>query len=260
MSSRIHSEDGPSVPEIRDRLDRVTDPELDESIVELDYIDDIVIRGTTVDVTFSLPTAWCSPAFAWMMAVDGRDEVESLPSVEAVTITLRDHMHETEITEGVNARESFASVFPDADGDVAGIRASLDEKARVGRQFDALNELIDVGLTEAQIVSLTRGDISLDDGAVFVRDGTVGISIDVDPLAAYVEKVETTGLVETESDVLFRTPDGDPIPVEEFNLVHKRSRLANVNMTGQGNICDALNEARFDPDRPDTYGFHADDS
>jgi hypothetical protein len=32
-----------------------------------------------VTVEFTLPTAWCSPAFAWMMATDARGEVDSLP-------------------------------------------------------------------------------------------------------------------------------------------------------------------------------------
>ena len=46
---------------------RVTDPELDESIVELDYVDQIDIGDDDVTVHFTLPTAWCSPAFAWMI-------------------------------------------------------------------------------------------------------------------------------------------------------------------------------------------------
>ncbi|SFR64501.1 iron-sulfur cluster assembly protein [Halogeometricum limi] len=251
MSSRTHEDAEASVREVRERLDRVTDPELDESIVELGYVDDVLVRGSSVDVTFTLPTAWCSPAFAWMMATDARDEVESLVTVETATITLREHMHEAEITEGVNAREPFESVFPDADGGVESIRASLDEKARVGRQFDAMNELLDAGLTGAQISKLTRRDLSLEDGGVvFVRDGNVGVTFDPEPLADYLEKAEATGLVDADTDHVFRTPEGDPIAPEQFDLVHKRSRLANVNMTGQGNICDALNEARFAEGRP----------
>ncbi|WP_241997089.1 iron-sulfur cluster assembly protein, partial [Halorubrum sp. SD626R] len=62
--------DGPRVVTVRDRLDRVEDPELARSIVELDYVDAIDIDGGRVLVQFTLPTAWCSPAFAWMMAVD----------------------------------------------------------------------------------------------------------------------------------------------------------------------------------------------
>lgn len=116
----------PTEKAVRDRLDRVTDPELDESIVALEYIDEITIQRDSVTVDFTLPTAWCSPAFAWMMATDARDELEALERVETATIRLHEHMHETEITEGVNQRQSFAETFPDADGGVAEIRATLD--------------------------------------------------------------------------------------------------------------------------------------
>ncbi|SDN24642.1 Metal-sulfur cluster biosynthetic enzyme [Halogranum gelatinilyticum] len=254
MSSRTHTDAQPTVRQVRDRLDNVTDPELDESIVKLDYVDDITVRGSMVDVTFSLPTAWCSPAFAWMMATDARDEVEALDGVDRATVTLREHMHETEITEGVNGRESFGSVFPDADGGVESIRASLDDKARVGRQYDAMNELLDAGLTERQIVRLVREDLSLgdetdDEAVVSVRDGTVVIAVDSDVLAGYVEKAKASGVFDAHDDLLFRTPEGEPIDPDRFDIVHKRTRLAKVNMSGQGNICDALNEARFAEDR-----------
>lgn len=49
---------------VRERLDEVRDPELDRSIVDLDYVDEIRIEEGTVAVAFVLPTAWCSPAFA----------------------------------------------------------------------------------------------------------------------------------------------------------------------------------------------------
>ncbi|MFC6765198.1 iron-sulfur cluster assembly protein [Natrinema soli] len=236
----------PSISDVRKRLDNVTDPELDESIVALDYISEIVVQGTTVDVSFMLPTAWCSPAFAWMMATDARDEVESLPGVDQASIVLREHMHETEITEGVNARRSFGEVFPDADGSVADIRATLDSKARLARQYEALNELLDAGVTAEQIVALEYGDLSFDDGvAVTVQDRSVEIPVSADPLESYVEKARATGLIDDDCDVLFRTPEGEPIEPEQFDLIHKRARLARVNMTGQGGVCDALNEARW---------------
>ncbi|WP_254273545.1 iron-sulfur cluster assembly protein [Haloarcula marina] len=255
MSSTTQTDTSPTVRAVRGRLDNVTDPELDESIVELDYIDDITVSETTVDVTFSLPTAWCSPAFAWMMAADARDEVEALDTVKRARITLREHLHETEITDGINSRDTFGSVFPDADGGVESIRASLDDKARVGRQYDAMNELLDAGLSEVQITRLVRGDLSLDDdeAVVYVRDGAVAIPVDGEVLADYVEKAAVSGVFSSEDDLLFRTPEGEPIDPDRFDLVHKRTRLAKVNMSGQGNICDALNEARFDPDRPDSY-------
>ncbi|WP_339105443.1 iron-sulfur cluster assembly protein [Haloterrigena salinisoli] len=253
----------PARAAVRDRLDRVTDPELDRSIVELDYVDGIEIDGGRVGVDLTLPTAWCSPAFAWMMAVDARDEVESLSAVDEVRITLREHMHETEINRGVNEGLSFAESFPDADGDVAAVRAELDEKARVARQYDAVEALLEAGLDADSIVDLRLRDVdglepteagdeevvgesgdSDETVAVYVRDRSFAVSVPADPLERYLEKARETDLVSDPDDVLFRTPEGEPIEADSFDLVHQRGRLAQVNMSSQGGICDGLREAR----------------
>ncbi|QLG49739.1 iron-sulfur cluster assembly protein [Natrinema halophilum] len=258
MSAR--TSDGPTRAAVRDRLDRVTDPELDRSIVALEYIDAIEIDGGHVTVHLTLPTAWCSPAFAWMMAVDARDEVESLPTVETARIALHDHMHETEINRGVNERLTFAAAFPDADGDVDAVRSELDDTARVARQYDAVETLLDAGLDADAIVDFRLRDLEEDelvpdrqfesDGdasetvAVSVRDRAFAVVVPAAPLARYLEKARETELVANPADVLFRTPEGDPIDAETFDLVHRRGRLATVSMSSQGGICDGLREAR----------------
>jgi metal-sulfur cluster biosynthetic enzyme len=243
----------PTVDAIRERLARVTDPELDRSIVDLGYVDAIEVEdrseNTAVTVRFTLPTAWCSPAFAWMMATDARDEVESLSEVATARIELRDHMHETEINEGVNDRRRFGEVFPDADGGVESIRATLDGKARVARQYDAVEALLDAGLSPDQLCHLQPADVDLDfdpasdRAAVTVDDGALVVTVDAAPLRRYVRKARTVGVVADE-EPLFRTPEGDPIDPAEFELVHRRGRLAQTNMSGQAGICEALNESR----------------
>lgn len=236
---------------VQERLDRVTDPELDESIVELDYVDEIVIEGREVRVEFTLPTAWCSPAFAWMMATDARDAVEALPGVDRAEIRLYEHMHETEITDGVNERLAFAEVFPDADGGVTEVRATLDEKARLARQYDAIETLREVGLADEQVASLAFTDLWLDDPVlVFVRDRSVAVPVPAEPIECYLVKVRETGLAGDEHPELFRTPEGEPIPPARFELVRRRCRLAKVNVGGQASVCDALNDARHAEDRP----------
>ncbi len=255
--------DGPTRAAVRDRLDRVTDPELDRSIVDLEYIDSIEIDGGRVSVTFTLPTAWCSPAFAWMMAVDARDEVESLSAVETAQITLAEHMHEAEINRGVNERLSFADAFPDADGDVEAVRRELDEKARVARQYDAVETLLEAGLDAETIVDLRLQDLEAadlgpdtaqpdrpetatddDTVAIYAADRSFAVSVPATPLERYLEKARETSLVTDPDDRLFRTPEGEPIDSESFELVHQRGRLAQVNMSSQGGICDGLREAR----------------
>ncbi|WP_306054863.1 iron-sulfur cluster assembly protein [Natronococcus wangiae] len=240
--------DGPSREAVRDRLDRVTDPELDRSIVELEYVDAIEIDGDRVTVHVTLPTAWCSPAFAWMMTSDAREEVERLPGVARTRVFLREHMHDAEINRGVNAGLPFEDAFPDADGAVDAVRAELDRKARIARQYDAVEALLEAGLNPETIVSLRPRDLERtnrgDRVAVYLADRAVGVSVPAAPIDDYLEKARETGAVDAPTDVLFRTPEGEPIDPEAFDLVHRRARLTQVNMSGQGGICDGLREAR----------------
>ncbi len=246
--------DPAGVPAVRERLDRVEDPELARSIVELDYIDDIEIDGGRVEVRFTLPTAWCSPAFAWMMATDARDEVEALDWVREARIELCDHMHGEEITTGVNARDGFGETFPDADGDVAAVRAAIADKARVSRQREAVQALLDAGVDAEQIVSLVRSDLTIDGDEAHVDLGGLSVVVDAAPIADYLDRVTTSGHVTTGDDTLFLTPEGDPIPADRLDVVQKRSRLATVNMGGQGAVCDALHRARHGSEGPDGSG------
>ena len=242
------------VPAVRDRLDRVDDPELARSIVELDYIDAIEIDGARVEIRFTLPTAWCSPAFAWMMATDARDEIEGLDWVREARIVLCDHMHSEEITSGVNARDGFGETFPDADGDVAAVRAAIADKARVSRQREAVRTLLDAGVDPEQVVSLVRGDLTLSGDEAHVDVGGLSIVVDAAPVADYLDRVTTSGHVTDDDDTLFLTPEGEPIPADRLDVVQKRSRLASVNMGGQGAVCDALHRARHGSDGPDGSG------
>ncbi|WP_117592123.1 iron-sulfur cluster assembly protein [Haloprofundus halophilus] len=248
---------------ILNALDGVTDPELDRSIVDLDYVTDIDLddeggsvaadgdrRGKSVTVRLSLPTAWCSPAFAWLMMSDARAAVESLPGVARTRVVLEDHVHETELTDGINDDRPFAEAFDDADGDLDAVRRELDEKARIVRQHRALDALLDAGATPEQLVSLSAADVTFDPlgpeserAIVSVADGAIRLCVPHDSLVDYVEKAESVG-VDFESGPLFRTPEGDPISVDQFDLVRRRGRLASVNMRGQGGVCAQLHESR----------------
>jgi metal-sulfur cluster biosynthetic enzyme len=256
-STRPNSESGDAAVDraaVRERLDRVYDPELDRSIVDLDYVETIAIDDGTVTVSFVLPTAWCSPAFAWMMATGIRDEVTALEGVASTTVRLRDHMHGEEIETGVNEGLAFESVFETAEDGIDEVRRKLDEKARFARQYEAVRALEAAGLDPEQIASLTRGDLTLeregdhDDerAVVTVRDGVLSVTVDRDPLATYLEKATTTGLVTDASDLLFADRDGDPLDPdpETFEAVVRDARLAVSNIEGQGAICEALHESR----------------
>ena len=244
----------PSVETICTRLAQVDDPELDESIVDLDYIESLTIDESEVTVTLVLPTAWCSPAFAWMMATGARDELESLPRVATATIRLEDHMHQEEINRGVNGRLEFEEVFEDADDDIEAVRRTLAEKARMSRQYHAIGALREAGLEDDQVVELTRDAIDFggkdeagadsDTVVVYLADGAFGVSIPAEPIIEYLQKATEVDIVTQPTDRVFATAEADPIAPEELDRIQHRARLTGATVTGQGTICEGLNRAR----------------
>ncbi|WP_122089342.1 iron-sulfur cluster assembly protein [Halalkalicoccus subterraneus] len=233
---------------IEERLEVVTDPELDRSIVELDYIEDIEIDGGSVEVAFTLPTAWCSPAFAWMMMADARDAMAAHPAVSTARIRLRDHMHAAEINEGVNGDLAFGEAFEDADGEVESVRRELDGKARVARQYRATESLLDGGLQPEQIARLRREDLAIDpesSRATIRLNHDLSVCVEAESLERYLEKALATGIADEAEKRLFVTPEGEAIQPSEFETVHSRGRLAATNMTGQGHVCENLGASRI---------------
>ena len=64
---------------VRQALDRVTDPELDEPVTDLRFIERLTIeQDGGVAIGFRLPTYWCAANFAFLMADDMRRAVGAL--------------------------------------------------------------------------------------------------------------------------------------------------------------------------------------
>ncbi|WP_421726471.1 iron-sulfur cluster assembly protein [Bauldia sp.] len=128
---------------VLERLDRVNDPELDESVVAMGFIGDLVVDGGDVRVDFRLPTYWCSANFAFLMAEDMRIAIETLPWVTRATVTLDDHFAARRINRGIAEKLPFEEVFADetAEG-LHRVRVVFREKAFLGRQAALLDALL----------------------------------------------------------------------------------------------------------------------
>ena len=60
-------------------LQAVTDPELDESVVELNFVTKADVDSVNrVHIEFRLPTYWCAANFSFLMADDMRRAVSAL--------------------------------------------------------------------------------------------------------------------------------------------------------------------------------------
>ena len=125
--------------EVWSALGTVTDPEIDESVTSLEFITSMRIEaGSTVRIEFRLPTYWCAPNFAFLMASDMRDAVAELPWVEKVTVELLDHFSADLINRAVAAQQDFRDAFPgETDDDLSAIR-----KKFLGKAFERRQELL----------------------------------------------------------------------------------------------------------------------
>src|SRR5438105_12025875 len=151
-------------------LRRVSEPELDEWVVELGFVDSVHVDRGRVDIVLRLPTFWCAPNFAYLMAYDAREEALQVPGVNEVNVVLKDHMCSDEISSGVSAGDAFSAVFPgQTDGDDLGeLRALFRGKAFGMRQEQLVRFLLEAGMTAGEITALRPRDIidSSDSGGV----------------------------------------------------------------------------------------------
>jgi len=121
--------------EVWSALSAVTDPELDESVTALEFVTALEIEGQNrVRIEFRLPTFWCAPNFAFLMASDMRDAVAELPWVEEVSVQLLDHFSADLINRGVALKQDFRDAFPgETDDDLTDLR-----KKFLGKAFTAV--------------------------------------------------------------------------------------------------------------------------
>lgn len=211
--------------EVRAALDRVRDPELDESLTQLDFIADVRIVGTAVEVDLRLPTYFCAPNFAWVMTADAKEQVSLLDGVDQVRVTLLDHMAAGEINQGVAAGRTFDETFPGlADGGELGeLRAQFQRKAFVVRQERIASHLRYLGVTIEQLGTMTYGELAEVPGADRYRELRTALGLPTEPEAP-----------------LLLDPDGRMVPSSEVEQLLTESRLTRVSVEGNADFCQGM--------------------
>ena len=147
--------------EVWTALDSVMDPELDESVTDLKFVTDVKTSADGhVRVEWRLPTYWCSPNFAFLMASDMRDAVRELPWATGVSVKLTDHFSADLINRGVALHHDFRDAFPgESDDDLQSVREKFLGKAFERRQELLLRHLLGVGLSAEQLVRFGLRDL-----------------------------------------------------------------------------------------------------
>jgi metal-sulfur cluster biosynthetic enzyme len=227
--------------EVWERLDRVTDPELDESVTEMGFITEVNVGADDrVHIGFRLPTYWCAANFAFMMADDMRSAVLDLPWVKGVTVLLGEHMYADAINRGVAEGRSFQESFGDeADDGLDEVRRTFLLKAFQRRQEALLLHLGAAGFVPAELVRLRIADLT---------------SLPIDSagrklIDRYMERRAVAGPVDPDA-IAFVMTTGEPVQVEGFEAYVKALRRVRINAEFNGALCRGLLSARFDTATP----------
>jgi metal-sulfur cluster biosynthetic enzyme len=223
-----------SLAEARAALDRVIDPELDRSLVDLDFVESLEVSGGEVRAAIRLPTYWCSPNFAYLMVGDADAALRALPGAERVRVELVDHFAGEQISEAVAAGLSFQEAFPgQADGELGELRRRFRRKAFVVRQEPVLR---------------AAREALGDDGAVAVviGDGAAPSFADPAEWAEYLARRRDLGMDEAPGAPAFTAAGGEPLRPEGLADHLRLSRSVRISLESNAEFCTGLLAARYD--------------
>src|ERR1700674_4199116 len=222
-------------------LKGVTDPELDESVTELNFVTKADVDSENrVHVEFRLPTYWCAANFSFLMADDMRRAVNALDWVEGISVVLGEDMYADKINAGLARGLSFQETFgAEADGNLDDLRQTFLVKAFQRRQVALLNNLIGLGHSPETIVALTLMELGClpvdDEGQKLVR--------------RYLERRAVVGPLGADEPA-FIDAEGARLKTDGFAAYVSGLRRVCVNAEFNGALCRGLLSVRFDLETP----------
>ncbi len=231
---------GAQAREVWRRLGAVTDPELDEPITDMGFVERLhVSRRGEVEIEFRLPTYWCSPNFAFLMADGIRNAALSPAWVQRVQVRLMDHCFAERVNDAVNGARPFEEVFAELTegADLTEVRDTFREKAFLRRQEAVILGLKAMGWSAGEIAATTLSQL-----------GAVNFGNQPEAAAQkprYREILVEDGLACLPDDPAFVTWQGDPVTAEGLADHLMRLRAIRINMEFNGAMCRGLAAARY---------------
>src|ERR1700739_812849 len=213
-------------------LESVTDPEIDESVVSLEFVSEVKIdENDRVQIEFRLPTYWCAPNFAFLMASDMRDAVSQLDWVGDVAVRLTQHFSAELINRGVARKQDFRDAFPgETDDDLSALRQKFLGQAYQRRQELLLKHLFGLGYDPTSILGLCLSELlslALDQQGTALRS-----------LYLFVwHKIHPNG---GEEATAFTTSEGTPVDPLELKDYLRKLAGTRRNAAFNGFICRSL--------------------
>ncbi|MGW4489531.1 iron-sulfur cluster assembly protein [Amycolatopsis sp. NPDC004368] len=215
----------------RGALGSVYDPELDEPITDLGFVRSVAAAEGELTVHLRLPTSFCSPNFAYLMASDAKDVLTALPGARRVVVRLDDHHDSDLINRGLAADAGYLGTFgSEAEKDLDELRLTFRRKAHTAAMERALTGLLraDKELREEALHDVTLGDLPAGrtTDALLRRRATLGLSVEP-------------------GEPVLVDDHGEPYPREEVPLRLRFARSIRISIDGNAHFCRGLLRTRY---------------
>ncbi|RYB88465.1 iron-sulfur cluster assembly protein [Nocardioides glacieisoli] len=216
---------------VRRALDVVFDPELDEPITDLGFVRSVDIGGRDLEVHLRLPTSFCSPNFAYLMASDSQDALRALPGVGRVVVELDDHHDSAIINHGLATDAGYRGTFRhEAEDSLDGLRRTFQVKAHTAAM-------------ERCLTALLRADATLEEsalGRVVLGDLPAGPEKD-----SLLRRRTTLGLGCHPSAPVLVDEHGVGYEPDQVPLALRRARSTRISIDGNAHFCRGLLRTRY---------------
>ncbi|MFF5987345.1 iron-sulfur cluster assembly protein [Prauserella flavalba] len=215
----------------RAALHTVVDPELDEPITDLGFVRSLAVDGTRVTVHLRLPTSFCAPNFAYLMASDAKDALAALPGVSTAVVRLDDHHDSDLINRGLAEDAGYRGTFGgEAEQDLDELRLTFRRKAHTAAMERALTQLLraDPELSEEDLHDVTLADLA-------EGPGTEGL----------LRRRAALGLGTGPEEPVLVDDHGRPYPREEVPLRLRFARSIRISIDGNAHFCRGLLRTRY---------------
>jgi metal-sulfur cluster biosynthetic enzyme len=218
-----------TVETVLDALSGVRDPEIDEPLTDLGFVDRVHVDGKHVDLHLRLPTYFCAANFAYLMAADAVKAVQALPEVDDVTVTLDDHFASDEINGATRSGGGFDTAFPgESVGELGELRDLFTRKAFTARQSRVCDALLRAGQTVEELAA--------------TRLGALHGGPDV---ARCIELREQLGIDATPDSPAFVLADGAVLDAAGLARFVRVARLVRLSLEGNAGFCRSLLATRY---------------
>jgi metal-sulfur cluster biosynthetic enzyme len=211
-------------------LSTVTDPELDEPITDLGFVRSVTLDDDGVTVHLRLPTAFCSPNFAYLMASDALDALRLVDDIGEVRVLLDDHHDSDKINAGLAADAGYVGTFgSEAEESLHELRRTFRSKAHAAameRCVEAHLKTTDVGVNE--IYRLTLSDLAPGKAKAALLRRRIGIGLSICPASR-----------------VFVDDDGKRIASESVPMRLRFAKSVRISMEGNAHFCRGLLATRY---------------